>query len=243
MNTAYIGFEVRRVLRSRRAVIFTLLLPVVLFEFIGPNLSKDRIGGLTGLAYYMVSMATYGIMAATFSMGGRIVAERSIGWNRQLRLTALPGWQYVVSKMIAGFSMGVPAVVLLFVLGAAHGIRMPADRWLLAGVSIVVGVLPVAVAGVWVGYLSSKIESAQQVIGLAYSVVGFLAGIWIPLEAFPHWLRDTFEVLPFAWIPRAGRAALDGGWVGWGGAAIILAWTVAFGALAARAYVRDALRV
>ncbi|MGH3745730.1 MAG: ABC transporter permease, partial [Mycobacteriales bacterium] len=88
MNMTYVGLEVRRVLRSRRAVIFTLLLPVVLFEFIGPNLSKDDIGGLSGLAYYMVSMATYGIMAATFSMGGRIVGERTIGWNRQLRLTA-----------------------------------------------------------------------------------------------------------------------------------------------------------
>lgn len=243
MNMTYVGYEVRRVLRSRRALIFTLLLPVLLFEFIGPNLSHDTIGGLSGISYYMVSMATYGIMSATFSMGGRIAAERSIGWNRQLRLTALPGWQYVASKVIVGFSLGLPALVLVFVLGAVHGVRLDAGRWILSAVSITLAVLPVAAAGVWVGYLVDKVESAQQVLGLVYSAVGFLAGIWIPFESFPRWLQLILDVLPFPWIPKAGRAALDGHWLGWVGTLIIVAWTIAIGAGAARAYVRDTHRV
>jgi ABC-2 type transport system permease protein len=243
VNLTYLGYELRRVLRSRRAFVFTLVLPVLLFELIGPNLSKDDIGGLSGISYYMISMATYGIMAATFSMGGRIAGERSIGWNRQLRLTSLPGWQYVASKVVVGFAIGVPSLLLVFVLGAAHGVHLSAGRWVLSAVSITLAVLPVAAAGVWVGYLVDKIESSQQVIGIAYSAVGFLAGIWVPFESFPRWLQLTLDVLPFPWIPKAGRAALDGGWVGWVGALVIVAWTVGFGALAARSYVRDALRV
>lgn len=139
MSMTYLGFELRRVLRSRRAFVFTLVLPVLLFELIGPNLSKDDIGGLSGISYYMVSMATYGIMATTFSMGGRIAGERSIAWNRQLRLTALPGWQYVASKVVVGFAIGVPSLLLVFVLGAVHGVHLGAGRWVLSALSITWG--------------------------------------------------------------------------------------------------------
>lgn len=74
----------------------------------------------------------------------------------------------------------------------------------------------------WVGYLVDKIESSQQLIGIPYSAVGFLAGIWVPFESFPRWLQLTLDVLPFPWISKAGREALEGGWVG---ALIIVAWT------------------
>ena len=104
-------------------------------------------------------------MSTTFSMGGRIAFERSAGWNRQLRLTALTGWQYVASKVLVGFSLGIPSLALVYVLGAAHGVHLSAGRWLASGVSIVVAVIPLAVAGIWVGYLVDKAESAQQLIG------------------------------------------------------------------------------
>ena len=37
----------------------------------------------------MVSMAGFGAMIAAIAGGARIAAERSVGWNRQLRLTPL----------------------------------------------------------------------------------------------------------------------------------------------------------
>jgi ABC-2 type transport system permease protein len=243
--TTYLTLEVRRVLRSRRALFFTLLLPVALFELIGPTLTKagGTIGGLPGITYYMISMATFGLMSATFFVGGRIAAERSIGWNRQLRLTSLAGWQYVASKVLVGFALGVPSLLIVYVLGAAHHADLSLSRWVLSAVSIVVAVLPIAAAGVLVGYLVDKVESSQQILGLAYTAIGFLGGIYIPLSTFPRWLRDTVEVLPMAWIPQAGRSAATGSWVGWQGAAILAAWTVIVAALAGRAYVRDSQRV
>jgi ABC-2 type transport system permease protein len=38
----------------------------------------------------MVGLAAFGTMGAVLSSGARIAAERSTGWNRQLRLTPLP---------------------------------------------------------------------------------------------------------------------------------------------------------
>jgi ABC-2 type transport system permease protein len=243
--STYLTLEIRRMLRSRRALVFTLLLPVGLFELIGPTITKagGTIDGLSGITYYMISMATFGVMSATFFMGGRIAGERAIGWNRQLRLTALTGWQYVASKVVVGFALGLPSLAIVYLLGATHNVHMSGGRWVWSAVSILIAVLPIAAAGIWVGYLIDKAESAQQVLGLAYSAIGFLGGIYIPLQSFPRWLRDAVEVLPMAWISQAGRAAAAGGWVGWQGAAILAGWTVAITGLAARAYLRDTHRV
>ena len=45
--------------------------------------------GLFAPQYYMVGLLAFGAMVAVMSGGARIAAERTIGWNRQLRLTPL----------------------------------------------------------------------------------------------------------------------------------------------------------
>ena len=60
MNWTYTGLEIRRVLRSRRALFFSLLFPVLLFELIGPTYGKGELGGLRPITYFMVSMGPSG---------------------------------------------------------------------------------------------------------------------------------------------------------------------------------------
>jgi ABC-2 type transport system permease protein len=43
------------------------------------------------------------------------------------------------------------------------------------------------------------------------------------------------------WVAQAGRAALEGSWVGWRGVAVLAGWTLVFGTLASRAYRRSTL--
>ena len=66
----------------------------------GPNKDNHNFGGTaahpTGLfapQYYMVGLLAFGAMVAVLSGGARIAAERTVGWNRQLRLTPLSAAQ------------------------------------------------------------------------------------------------------------------------------------------------------
>ena len=118
MNRHYLRGEVRRTFRNPRYLVFSLGMPLVLFLLFSSGGSNDRIGGLSVSAYIMVSMATFGAMSGVFSTAGKIALERSTGWNRQLRLTALTGRQYVLSKAITGSAWPCPLCVIVFARGA-----------------------------------------------------------------------------------------------------------------------------
>ena len=88
----YTRYELVRTFRNRRFFIFSLVFPLVLYYLIaGPNRDEADIGntGISAPLYYMVGLAAYGPMTAMISSGARIAAERSLGWNRQLRITPL----------------------------------------------------------------------------------------------------------------------------------------------------------
>src|SRR3954447_16373742 len=125
-------------------------MPVVLFLLFSSGSGNDRIGGLSVAAYLMVSMATFGAMSGVFSTAGKIAVERSTGWNRQLRLTALTGRQYVLGKAITGFSVAIPAVAIVFAVGAlGRGVSLSSTRWPVVAASVLLGLLPMAALGVW----------------------------------------------------------------------------------------------
>ena len=83
--------ELRRMVRNRRTVVFTLVMPVLLYLIIGTNdaYGHDRAGSGNVSAYILISMAAYGAVLAATSGGAMVAAERALGWSRQLRLTPL----------------------------------------------------------------------------------------------------------------------------------------------------------
>src|ERR1700689_3665249 len=118
MTITYLRSEIRRNIRNPRYLVFALGMPLVLFAAFGAAESKEQLGGITVSSYVMISMATFGAMSAVFSTGGRIAVERSIGWTRQLRLTALGGGSCVAGKAVAAFAVAVPSLVIVFGAGA-----------------------------------------------------------------------------------------------------------------------------
>ena len=88
-NLTFLALEIRRLLRNRRTVIFTIVLPVVFFLIFGANqsYSNDRAGSGNVEAFVMISMAVYSAMLGTTATGAMVSVERAQGWSRQLRLT------------------------------------------------------------------------------------------------------------------------------------------------------------
>ena len=71
-----------------------------------------HIAGTTWRTYFMVSMASFGAMVAALNAGGtRLAAERASGWTRQLRVTPLPAWSYVSTKIAASMVIVLPVIV------------------------------------------------------------------------------------------------------------------------------------
>ncbi len=240
-SMTYVRFEVVRTVRNARFFIFSLVFPLILFFTIaGPN-KNITLGGIPFPLYYMVGMASWGTMAAVIAGGARIAAERSIGWNRQLRITPLSTRTYFRAKVFTGYVMALASIVLLYGAGLSLGVRMPVGDWVQMTLLILVGLIPFAVMGILLGHLLT-VESMGPAMGGVTSLFALLGGSWGPIGGDSGILHDVIQCLPSYWLVRAAHVGTGNG--GWGttGWVVVAAWTVGLAALAARAYRRDTNR-
>jgi ABC-2 type transport system permease protein len=244
MVLGFIRFELLRTFRNRRFFLFSLMFPLILYFFIAaPNKDVDDLGGsgLSAPLYFMTGIAAFGAMNAMLSSGARIADERGRGWNRQLRLTPLRPRQYLSAKVATSYLMALTTLTLLFVSGAILGVRMPATRWLEMMGLMLVGLLPFAALGIFVGHLVTA-DSVGPIIGGGSSLLALLGGTWFPLGD-SGFLHDVARELPSYWLVQASHVATGAsawGRLGWG---VVFGWSVVLGVCAARAFRRDTRRV
>ena len=242
MNATYLRTELLRAVRSPRYLVFVAGMPVGLFLLFASLYGDGDQDGIAARAWLMVSMSVFGAMGAAVSVGGRIAGERQAGWTRQLRLTPLPGWAYVAAKAGTALLVAIPALVLVYAVGAAvEGVRLPASRWALAGGWSVLALAPFVALGIWLGHRLT-VDVLGPLSGALFTALGVLGGIWVPVDQLPAGVRAVARDLPSYWLAQAGREPLAGSWVGWHGLGVLAAWTVVLGLLAARAYRRDTAR-
>jgi ABC-2 type transport system permease protein len=239
-TATYTRFELLRAVRNIRFFAFSLVFPLVLFFMVAGANRHEQIDGVSFPLYYMTGMAAWGTMAAVIAGGARIAAERSIGWNRQLRVTPLTTRAYFQAKVLTGYTVAAVSIVLLYAAGVSLGVRLPADRWVLMTLMLLIGLVPFAALGIWLGHTITA-ESIGPAMGGVTSIFALLGGAWGPVASGGA-LRTVSELLPSYWLVQAGHVALDQGiWParGW---LVVAVWTVALARLAARAWQRDTQR-
>jgi ABC-2 type transport system permease protein len=244
MPLLYTRYELLRTLRNRRFFLLSLGFPLVLYlVIVSPNRHVQNFdgSGISFAVYYMVGLASFGTMGAMLSCGGRIAAERAVGWNRQLRITPLTPRAYFRVKVLTGYMMALLSLLALYAAGISLGVNLTADEWLQMTGLILVGLVPFAALGILLGHLLTP-DSIGPAMGGGISLLALLGGTWFPL-AKHGFLHDLAECIPSYWLVQASHVALGGrpwstlGWV------VMAAWTVVLGALAARAYRRDTSRI
>jgi ABC-2 type transport system permease protein len=246
VNTTYMRYELLRLVRNKRFFVFSIGFPLVLFLTIAAA-NKHTVLDLGAVhlpfpLFYMVGMASYGSMIAAVSGGARIAAERSVGWNRQLRLTALRPRTYFRVKVVTAYLMSAVSIALLYVAGVAYGVHVDsAGRWLGMTGLILVGLAPFVALGILAGHLLT-VDSMGPALGGGSAFFGFLGGQWYPLPAHGV-LHDIGQCFPSFWLTQASHVGIGASaWGVWGWVDVAI-WTAAASALAAWAYRRDTGRV
>lgn len=228
---AFLRFEVLRLLRNVRYVGITIGFPVVFYSlFLHNNHPAEHIDGTTWKTYFMVSMASFGAMVAALNAGGtRLAAERASGWTRQLRVTPLPSWSYVSTKITASMVIVLPVVCIVELTGLlVGGVRLALATWVALTLVLWVSALPFAALGVLVGFVASG-ETAYPLVTALMFLLSFFGGLFNPVRSLPSVLRRAADFLPsyhhasLGWSVVAGRAP------GLCDAAVLLAYAAVFG--------------
>lgn len=247
MNTlVYTRFELLRSLRNRQSFIFSLAFPLVMYFLLAaPNKDNHNFGGTQGHPthlfaplYYMVGLLGFGAMVAVMAGGARIAAERTVGWNRQLRLTPLSARSYLRTKVLTGYTTAAIGIVLLYLSGIALGVRLPATDWLEMTGLILIALIPFAALGIALGHLLND-DAMGPALGGGVSLFAFLGGTWFPITGGGLFVQFC-QLLPSYWLVQAGHVGLGAG-NPWGAKAwiVIAAWSAACAAFAMWAYRRD----
>jgi ABC-2 type transport system permease protein len=241
MSPTYLRLEILRVLRVPQLLCFTAVLPVALFLIFANLFDGASLGGVSGTAYTMQSMAAYGSLGAALFSTAAIALERRIGWNRQLRLTPLQPGTYVLVKGLAAWLVTLPGLVLVYVAGAVMGVTMPLWQWAAVAAATWTALLPFVLLGIALGFTGAN-ESVQAVSTFVLLALSLLGGFWFPIEILPGAVQAAAQALPSYWLNAVGRAVMGGPGVGWTGLAVLTGWTAALAAFAAARYRADARR-
>lgn len=235
----YTRYELLRTFRNRRFLLLSLGFPVVLFFSVaGPNQHK-HLQGISFPLYYMIGMATFGTMGAMLSSGARISAERAVGWNRQLRISPLSTRAYFRAKVLTAYLTALLSLIVLYICGVSIGVSLTAGDWLSMTGLMLVGLVPFAALGVFVGHLLTP-DSIGPAMGGGISLLALLGGAWFPVSGT---LAEIAQYVPSYWLVQAAHVGVGGHPWGTKAWVVLVVWTLVLAALARRAYRNDTGRI
>jgi ABC-2 type transport system permease protein len=227
---AFAQFEVGRLMRSWKFLIITVGFPVIFYMlFLGDRSANKVIADTVAWrVYLMVSMCSFGaLVAALTAGGGRMSTERASGWARQLRVTPLPAWSYVTTKVTATMLVVLPVIVLVEIVGMGFGgVRLSTGMWFALTALLWLTAIPFAILGVFVGFMVNT-ETAFPVVVALMFVLGYFGGLFNPVTSMPRALRFTAHILPNFNHAALGLGLLDGRGVGISHWLILLAYAIA----------------
>ena len=246
-TTTYIRLDLRRVLRNRRAMIFTLAIPTLMYVIFGAttDYGSGRIGSADTAAYVMVHMGIYGAILATTTTAASVASEQQAGWTRTLRMTPLTPLGYVMSKVTVALAVAAMPLVLLSAVGLVTGASAPAGQWVSCVVLGWLGSGVFAAFGLAVGS-ALRSDGATQVLGGVLTLLAFAGNLFVPLKGAMltfSMFTPMFGVSTLAGYPMTGGDTVYGEHISlWVCALNVVVWAAVFGFAAVRCYRRSTAR-
>jgi ABC-2 type transport system permease protein len=242
----WIAARIRMILRTPRALFFTLALPLLLVLLFGGLNNGNTVAGAGDVTvnfaqWYTPSIAIFALCSACYStliLG--MTRARDFGLLKRVRGTPLPMATYVSSWMVGAALTGIGAVVVLFAVAVpALDVHVYMDTLPAAIVTLVLGAATLASLGLAVSSLVSNSEQAMPVAQLTFLPLTFISGIWWPLNDAPQWLHTLADIFPLAHLVDAFGACFvaqtTSGWA-WGDLGVMALWCAGGLIVAARRF-------
>lgn len=177
--------EFIRLLRTPSFCLPVLLFPSMFYLLFGVLINHGPSGGKVG--YFMLAnYGVFGIMGvALFGFGVVVAEDREKGLLTLKRALPMPHGAYLAAKMVMAMLFALIVSLLLALLAATLAdVVLSPSQWLGLVLVNVIGVLPFAALGLWLGTCFSA-SASVAVINLVYLPMAFLSGLWLPLSLLP----------------------------------------------------------
>lgn len=239
MTLAYVRLEMVRLLRDPGYLVMSLISPLVMY-LVFTNLDLGRQGGGGAATYSMVGMAGFGAIGAVMGNGVSIAEDKPLGWIRQLRLLPLRPVNVVIGRTLCAMVVTLPPILAVSLAGGlVNGVSLGAGRWAAVVGLLWLGIAPIAVLGIGLGYLLTA-QQAQMAGLVCYMGLSLLGGLWVPISTFPGWLTNVAKATPINRYGELSWRITDGHAPTLPGVAVLAGWAALFVAFAVYGYRRSA---
>jgi ABC-2 type transport system permease protein len=221
---------------------FPLLLLVLLTTLLGGDTSTlPTAVEVAASTYYTATILAFSVITACYTNTAMTVTfARDEGVLKRVRGTPLPGWAYLLGKVLLSVLVMVLLVVIVCAFGAVfYDLEVPTRSLPAFVCTLLVGAAAFAALGLAVTALIPNADAAPAIVNATVLPLLFVSGVFIPIDDAPGWIQaigDVFPVKPFlealfeSFLPPADNEA------GWspGDLAVVALWGLAGLALASR---------
>ena len=205
------GRYLRQSLRSRFALLFGVLMPLLYLLFFGPLLTRLPLGPRGSSWQVLVPglLLQLSLFGASFA-GFAVILENGQGVVERMRVTPVSRLALLLGRVLRDATVFVLQAVLLVLAAVAMGLRAPVP-------GILIGFAFVALLTVSLGSLSYalafKVRTPQEfgpMINALTMPSMLLSGLMLPMTLAPAWLDALSHLVPFRYLVDAVRDAYVG---------------------------------
>lgn len=236
-----VAFTNRAFWRNPAAAFFTFFFPLVFLVIFTSLFGNDptELGGttVTGASFYVPAMAAFGVVSACYTnIAISVSFQRDAGILKRIGGTPLPGWAYLLGRVLHAMAVGLVLTVLCVAFGAVlYGAEIPSPtdalQLLLA---VLVGGASFAALGLACTTIVPNADAAPAIVNATILPVLFLSDVFINTEQAPAWIQWVGRIFPVKHFAESIQSALLPEVVAWDwkNVLIVVAWGL-FGLLVA----------
>jgi len=235
-----VRYENRAFWRNPVAAFFTFAFPLifmVIFNVIFSGTGSD-VPGFRAADFFTPAIIVFAVITATFTnLAMMVTIARDAGILKRVRGTPLPGWAYLLGRILHAVLVAFLLVVIVAAFGAIfYDVRFPWDRLPALVLTLGVAAATFCAVGLALTGLIPNAEAAPAVTNGVIFPVLFISNVFIRMDDPPAWMATISRLFPvrhfadamaFLYDPRTTGSGLSGSdlavMAAWGVAALLVA--------------------
>ncbi|MDH5224624.1 MAG: ABC transporter permease, partial [Actinomycetota bacterium] len=189
-------------------------------------------------ALYVPGIAAFSVITACYTnIAISISFSRDTGILKKIHGTPLPGWAYVLARVVHASVIAVILVAIVAVFGRAfYDVDFPSGASLLRFVVIlVVGAASFSAMGLAITTVIPNADASPAIVNASILPLLFLSGVFIPItNSTPEWVSTVSKIFPIRHFVDAMNAGFLGTPFSWTDVWLVAAWGLAGLIVAAR---------
>ncbi len=193
-------------LRTPRAIIFTIVFPLILLVlfnsiFINGGEHSTTLPNdvrISAQAYFTAGIVAYAVALSTFTtLAVSLTTQRERGQLKRYRGTPMPPWTFIAGQIARATAQALVMTALLLAVGAlAYGVPIPGSTFPAFVLYVVLGTATMCSLGIALSAFTPTPDAASTIAPFTVVILAFFSGIWIPVDQLPQWLETVGKIFP-----------------------------------------------